>query len=61
LTYRLDEVAERVGLGQDAVWRWLRDANLPSLKINRLRRISSPDLQAVIDGMSASRGGPTDG
>lgn len=60
LTYRVDEVAEIMGVSQTMVWKWLREGHLAARKINRVRLIRRVDLEAFIDAMPASRGGPTD-
>ncbi|BCM88105.1 hypothetical protein mvi_65660 (plasmid) [Methylobacterium indicum] len=58
LTYRVDEVAEIMGVSSAVVWRWLREGHLAARKINRVRLIRRIDLEAFIDAMPASRGGP---
>jgi len=55
LTYRVDEVAEIMGVSSAVVWRWLREGQLPARKINRVRPIRRVDLEAFIDAMPASR------
>jgi len=61
LTYRVEEVAEIMGATDSTVWKWLREGGLPSRLINRVRLIRHVDLEAFIDAMPASRGGPRDG
>lgn len=60
LTYRVDEVAEIMGVSSAVVWRWLREGQLPARKINRVRLIRRVDLESFINAMPASRGGPND-
>ncbi|SFV14550.1 DNA binding domain-containing protein, excisionase family [Methylobacterium sp. 174MFSha1.1] len=60
LTYRVEEVAEIMGVTDSTVWKWLRESGLPSRRINRVRLIRRVDLEAFIDAMPASRGGPKD-
>ena len=57
----MEEVAEIMGISQTTVWMWIREGSLPARKINRVRLIRRVDLEAFIDAMPISRGGPKDG
>ncbi|GJD66570.1 helix-turn-helix domain-containing protein [Methylobacterium frigidaeris] len=60
LTYRVEEVAEIMGVSQTTVWMWIREGSLAARKVSRIRLIRRVDLEAFIDAMPASRGDSKD-
>ncbi|WP_082984906.1 helix-turn-helix domain-containing protein, partial [Methylobacterium platani] len=61
LTYRVEEAAKLLGVSKTKVWDLIGEGRLPARKLDGVRLIRRVDLEAFIDAMPASRGGPKDG
>lgn len=44
--YSCEEVAELFGVKKRTVWAWVREKKLSAIKIGRIYRISSEDIEA---------------
>lgn len=49
IAYRVQEVAEQLGVADATVYRWVADGELRHVRINGVRLIRPADLEAFMD------------
>ncbi len=53
LTYRVPEVAEKLGIHERTVWRWLREGRLNGVKVGGARLVPADELERLIRPVAA--------
>jgi excisionase family DNA binding protein len=51
LLLTIGEGARRLGLSERSLWNRVRAGEIPVVKLGRLRRIRTADLEAFVDGL----------
>ena len=51
-----EQVAKRLGVNKDTVWRWMRAGQLPYVQVSRkYHRIDEADLDAFLESKKVSK------
>ncbi len=49
------EVAERLQVTRQTVWRWLREGELPAISLGGIYRVDPADLDAFLEGRKRTK------
>ena len=58
MTYKIDEVAQALGLGKTTIHKLLRDGELQKIKLGRATLISAESVDALIQRYAVQAGAP---
>ena len=61
ISYRVAELVKLLGVPRSTLFDWLRTGVLPSIKVGKVRLVSSKDLQEFLARYRVPRGSQTGG